>query len=77
MVADTKCPLNLFHQYAIEGHHKRTDLMNYSPGEILFSGVRTRNETHLVIQTTIQFLAFISQPTKSKFLLSLRNPSDR
>ena len=53
------------------------DIMNYSPGEVMFSVVRARNLTHLTIQTTLQYVAFVSDPERSKFMLSLRNPTDR
>ena len=57
--------------------HDRQDLMNHSPGEIMFSVVRARNLTHLTIQTTLQYVAFVSDPERSKFILTLRNPTDR
>ncbi|XP_067945280.1 carbohydrate sulfotransferase 15-like [Watersipora subatra] len=61
-------------------HHKQPktgDLMNYSPGELLFSVVKKQNSTHIVISTTVQHIAFVSDPSRSKYIVTLRNPTDR
>jgi len=72
-----KCPFDYYKGESIADPGMQKDVMRYSPGNILFSGVRGRNDTHLIIQTTIQYLAFLDDPEKSKYLLTLRNPTNR
>lgn len=69
--------MDYFSKQAIHNYNREINYMRYSPGEILFSSIKHKNSTHLIIQTTLQFVAFLSQPGKSKFMLTLRNPTNR
>ncbi|XP_067944508.1 carbohydrate sulfotransferase 15-like [Watersipora subatra] len=71
------CPEDLVKRQGLKGYPKSDDVMSYAPGDLLFSRVTHRNSTHLTIQTALQYVAFLSVPGKSKFIVTLRNPTDR
>lgn len=56
---------------------RQTDYMNYGPGEIMFSGVKSKNDTHIEIVTTMHYLAYLGDPERTKYIVTLRNPTDR
>ena len=74
--AKAKCPLDYFGPRS-KHMDVRTDFMNYGPGEIMFSAVRSRNNTHIEVVTTMHYLAYLSDPVRTKYIITLRNPTDR
>lgn len=50
--------------------------LEYGPGNLMFNTVNRRNKTHLEVTTTMQMFGFLST-LDTRFLIQLRNPTDR